>query len=65
MAITTVEIDENLLREAMELTNSDDARRFIEEHLQTLVKRRIAQRELMKLRGKIEWVGDLDEMRRG
>lgn len=63
MATTTVEIDEGLLREAMEITGKS-APELIQNELQDLVRRRMAQLRIRELRGKIDWVGDLDEMRR-
>ncbi|WAJ30451.1 type II toxin-antitoxin system VapB family antitoxin [Antarcticirhabdus aurantiaca] len=64
MADMTVEIDEGLLRRALEATRTDDARALIEKALGDMVRQREAQRRLRDLAGKIEWEGDLDEMRR-
>lgn len=65
MADATVEVDVELLNRALRLRNSDDARAMIEEELRAMIKRREAQLELAKLRGKIQWDDDLDETRKG
>jgi Arc/MetJ family transcription regulator len=60
---TNIEIDDALMARAMKATGLKTKRATVEECL-----RRIAQLEVQKdfrqLRGKINWIGDLDEMRR-
>jgi Arc/MetJ family transcription regulator len=48
---------------AKKLTGIRTTRRILDHALRELV-RTGKQRELLRLRGKINWVGDLDEMRR-
>ncbi|MBN2972803.1 type II toxin-antitoxin system VapB family antitoxin [Roseomonas aeriglobus] len=59
---TAPDIDEALLRDALNATGAHTAREVIEEGLRTLIRLK-NQRELLKLRGKIRWEGDLDAMR--
>jgi Arc/MetJ family transcription regulator len=47
----------------LEVTGIKTKREAVEEGLKLLLKKS-AQREILKLRGKIKWEGDLDEMRR-
>ncbi|MCK5930751.1 MAG: type II toxin-antitoxin system VapB family antitoxin [Fulvimarina manganoxydans] len=61
---TKVEIDAELLSKALEVSHSGDATALIEKQLRNLVRQMEAQRRLLELRGKIEWDGDLDAMRR-
>ena len=60
---TNIEIDDELMAEAMRLTGTKTKRETVEEALRRVVTLH-KQREILKLRGKINWVGDLDEMRR-
>ncbi|SNT37204.1 Transcription regulator of the Arc/MetJ class [Granulicella rosea] len=59
---TNIEIDDDLLREAMESCGAPTKRAAVEAGLRLLVKTR-AQGGIRKLRGKIEWVGDLESSR--
>ena len=60
---TNIDIDPALMAEAMQLTGAATKRETVAEALRGLVLLH-RQRELMELRGKINWIGDLDEMRR-
>ncbi len=60
---TNIEIDDALMAEAMAVTGTRTKRETVERALRDLVQIS-RQRAILKLRGKIEWVGDLDEMRR-
>jgi len=60
---TNVVIDDHLIERAMAAGGYPTKRAAIEEGLRLLV-RFDAQRRLQELRGKVGWVGDLDEMRR-
>ena len=60
---TNIEIDDTLMAEALAASGLRTKREAVEEGLRTLVRLQ-RQRETLKLRGKINWVGDLDEMRR-
>ncbi|MEX6505532.1 type II toxin-antitoxin system VapB family antitoxin [Jiella sp. M17.18] len=61
---TNIEIDDQLMRAAMEASGLKTKRETVEAALKILVDRRTAHEELMKLQGKLHWEGDLDEMRR-
>ncbi len=61
---TNIDIDEDLIRSAMEVTGLRTKRETVREALQTLIRQRSAHQALLALRGKVEWEGDLDQMRR-
>ena len=60
---TNIEIDDTLMANAMKATGLKTKRETVEEALRRLNQLE-AQLEIRKLRGKINWIGDLDEMRR-
>ncbi len=57
-----LEIDQQLMQEALQVADSSDQKFIIEEGLKLLVQR-YRQQEIRKLRGKLQWDGELDEMR--
>ena len=59
---TNVVIDDELIAEAMRLTDIRTKRQVIDTALRTLVRLR-RQRELLTLEGAIDWEGDLDALR--
>lgn len=60
---TNIEIDDKLMADTLKATGIKTKREAVERGLRTLL--RLAQQgELRKLRGKFEWEGDLDAMRR-
>lgn len=59
---TNIEIDDQLMAEAMEATGATTKRAAVEEALKTVVRRH-RQRRILDLVGAIEWDGDLDRMR--
>lgn len=61
---TNIDIDDDLMRAAMEVAGSKTKRETVEIALKSFVEREVAYRELMKLRGTVKWEGNLDEMRR-
>lgn len=61
---TNIVLDEGLVREAMELTGIKTKREVVGEALEMLVRVR-RQTRIFDLFGKVEWEGDLDEMRMG
>ena len=61
---TNIEIDDELLSQAMKATGLSTKRATVEEGLRLLVRVRGQTRALADLRG-LGWEGDLDEMRRG
>ena len=60
---TTIEIDDKLMEAALKATGLKTKRAVVEEGLRTLVRLK-TQSAIRQLRGKHEWVGDLDAMRR-
>jgi Arc/MetJ family transcription regulator len=60
---TNIVIDDDLMAAALEATGLSTKREVVEEGLRTLLRLK-QQTDLRKLRGKYEWVGDLDAMRR-
>ncbi len=60
---TNIVIDDRLMSEAMKASGAQTKREAVEMGLQTLL-RLSRQAELRKLRGKLDWRGDLDAMRR-
>ena len=59
---TNIEIDDALITETIALTGVKTKREAVELALRTLLGLR-KQEEIRKLRGKLNWVGDLDAMR--
>lgn len=61
---TNINIDDNLMEEALRLSGLKTKRAVVEAGLQTLVRLK-RQMKVLDLAGKVEWIGDLDEMREG
>ena len=61
---TNIVIDDELMAEAMRLTGITTKRDVVEEALRVLV-RTTQQKNILALRGKIQWEGNLNEMRQG
>lgn len=61
---TNIEIDDELLAEAMRAAGTSTKRSTVEAGLRELVRRHRV-RKVRELRGTVEWVGDLNEMRSG
>lgn len=59
---TNIEIDDKLLDDALRLSGAKTKREAVELGLRTLVRLR-QQEEIRKLRGQLDWRGDLDAMR--
>ncbi|WP_375382783.1 type II toxin-antitoxin system VapB family antitoxin [uncultured Sphingomonas sp.] len=60
---TNIDIDETLMADAMAATGATTKRETVEQALRQVVTAN-QRRGMLKLRGKINWIGDLDEMRR-
>ena len=60
---TTIMIDEQLMAAVLKATDIGTRREAVDKGLRTLLRLR-QQTELRKLRGKYEWEGDIDAMRR-
>jgi Arc/MetJ family transcription regulator len=61
---TNIVIDDALLKEAMQATGLTTKRAVVEAGLRLLVQIK-AQTDIRRLRGKIPWEGNLEEMRLG
>jgi Arc/MetJ family transcription regulator len=59
---TNIVIDDKLMREAMKLTGCKTKRATVEEALRMVVRLK-KQNEILDLVGKVEWVGNLNDMR--
>jgi Arc/MetJ family transcription regulator len=59
---TNIDIDDDLLADVMERSEAKTKKEAVEMALQ-LFRRMLVQRDLLELRGKVKWVGDLDELR--
>ncbi len=60
---TNIVIDDKLMRDALRVTGVRTKREAVERALRTLV-RLSRQAEIRRFRGKLDWRGDLDTMRR-
>ncbi|GAB4414597.1 MAG: hypothetical protein OHK0021_21870 [Bryobacter sp.] len=59
---TNIVIDEKLMRETLRATGMKTKREAVEEGLRTLLRLK-QQEKIRKVRGKLSWTGDLDEMK--
>lgn len=59
---TNIDIDQDLLAEAQRIAGTSTKRATVEYALRELVRRKQRQ-AVLRLRGKVDWVGDLDESR--
>ena len=59
---TNIVIDDRLMRDALRATGLKTKREAVELGLQTLLRLK-RQAEIRRLRGKLNWQGDLDAMR--
>ncbi len=59
---TNIEIDDKLMKDTLKVTGLKTKREAVELALQTLLKLE-KQTGFRELRGKIDWQGDLEEMR--
>ncbi len=59
---TNIVIDDELMRDALRATGLKTKREVVELGLKTLLRLR-KQAGIRRLRGKLEWQGDLDAMR--
>lgn len=61
---TNIVIDDDLIREAQDLTGLTTKRETVDYALREIVAQE-RRRAILELHGKVDWEGDLDEMRRG
>jgi Arc/MetJ family transcription regulator len=59
---TNIEIDDKLMAEALKISGAKTKRDAVEMGLRKLVQLG-KQAEILKLRGKLQWEGDLEAMR--
>ena len=64
MGRTNIVLDDELVDKAKSMTGIRTVRELVHHALRELVRHK-RQRDLIKLRGRIDWEGDLHEMRRG
>jgi Arc/MetJ family transcription regulator len=60
---TNIVIDDKLMRDTLRATGFRTKREAVEEGLRALLRLK-RQAEIRRLRGKLDWQGDLDAMRR-
>jgi Arc/MetJ family transcription regulator len=63
MKRTSIVLDETLVRQGLKATGLRTRRALVHHALEELVRRK-KQVEFLALKGKIEWTGDLNAMRR-
>lgn len=63
MLRTNIELDSKLVNEALRLTGMKTKKEIVNYALKELVRKR-NRKKLFKLEGKVEWVGNLNEMRK-
>jgi Arc/MetJ family transcription regulator len=61
---TNIDFDDRLITEAMKFSGARTKRAAVEAGLRLLAETH-TQRSIRRLRGKIDWQGDLEESRRG
>lgn len=59
---TNIVIDDQLMSDALEATGLNTKKDVVEQGLKLLIRQN-KQQAIRKLRGKLKWEGDLDEMR--
>ena len=64
MGRTNIVLDDDLVAKAKSMTGIATIRELVHHALRELVRHK-RQRDLLRLRGNVDWDGDLDEMRRG
>ena len=60
---TNIVIDDKLMAKAMKLAGTKTKRETVEESLRLLIRLR-QQENVRRMRGRLHWKGDLEEMRR-
>lgn len=64
MVRTNIDIDDELMRQAMAASDETTKKAVVEKALRLMISLK-AQEGIKKLRGKVKWEGDLDAMREG
>jgi Arc/MetJ family transcription regulator len=60
---TNIEIDDQLMADALKVSGAKTKREVVQRALTDFIRLQ-RQGDIRKLRGKINWIGDLDAMRR-
>jgi Arc/MetJ family transcription regulator len=60
---TTLNLDQDVLESAMQYSGGKSKTEIVNEALRDFVRRK-RLRELLEFRGKVEWTGDLDQLRK-
>lgn len=63
MIRTNIELDEKLVREAMKLSRKKTKKEVVNYALEELVSR-LKRKKILELEGKVQWSGNLGNMRR-
>lgn len=63
MLRTNIELDEGLVDEAMKLTHMKTKKELVNYAIRELV-RKVKTKKLLEIEGRVEWEGDLADMRR-
>lgn len=63
MLRTNIELDEKLVNEAMKLTRKKTKKELVNYALEELISR-FKRKKLLELEGKVQWTGNLSEMRK-
>ena len=61
---TNIVLDDELVKEGLRLTKVKTKKELVNLALRELVQRR-KRKKLLEMEGKVEWEGDLEEMRKG
>ena len=64
MKRTNIVIDEELIEKAMEITHARSKREVVQMALEQMVKKSSLASSLERLRGNLDWNGNLNKMRR-
>ena len=60
---TNIEIDDRLMKDTLKVTGLKTKREVVELSLETLLRLKRQEMLAKRLRGKVTWKGDLEEMR--
>lgn len=60
---TNIEIDDKLINDTLKVTGLKTKREVVELGLETLLRLKRQEELARKLRGKVQWEGDLEDMR--
>jgi Arc/MetJ family transcription regulator len=63
MSRTNIDLDERLVRQGLKIFNCKSKRELVHLALKELLKG-AKRKEILELRGKVKWEGDLEELRR-